>query len=166
MVAFYAPTLQFILHRRYLDPQLREDVFQDTFIKVIENLRNSRIAKPSALAAYIRSTAVNLAHEFIRDEVRRRPIADTIMVDQIADTSPGQLEILQNDQIATFVREMIDELATDRDREVLVRFYLDGDNKELICQQLGLQPIHFDRVLYRARQRLKQKVQTCGRTQC
>ena len=37
----------------------------------------------------------------------------------------------------------------------LVRFYLDGTDKQQLCQELGLSPKHFDRVLMRARTRLR-----------
>jgi hypothetical protein len=38
---------------------------------------------------------------------------------------------------------------------VLVRFYLDGTDKQQLCRELGLSPKHFDRVLMRARSRLR-----------
>ena len=40
-------------------------------------------------------------------------------------------------------------------RQLLIRFYLDGADKQQLCQDLGLSPKHFDRVLMRARTRLR-----------
>ena len=45
---------------------------------------------------------------------------------------------------------------SQRDRTLLVRFYLDEEEKESICQDLRLDARQFDRVLHRARQRLRQ----------
>ena len=50
---------------------------------------------------------------------------------------------------------MLDELPTERDRQLLMRFYLDGTDKQQLCRELGLSPKHFDRVLMRARSRLR-----------
>jgi DNA-directed RNA polymerase specialized sigma24 family protein len=50
---------------------------------------------------------------------------------------------------------LLEELPTQRDRMVLVRFYLDGVDKQQLCRELGLSPKHFDRVLMRARTRLR-----------
>jgi hypothetical protein len=38
---------------------------------------------------------------------------------------------------------------------MLIRFYLDGTDKQQLCRDLGLSPKHFDRVLMRARTRLR-----------
>jgi hypothetical protein len=36
-----------------------------------------------------------------------------------------------------------------------MRFYLDGVDKQQLCREVGLSPKHFDRVLMRARTRLR-----------
>ena len=50
---------------------------------------------------------------------------------------------------------LLDELPTQRDRQLLIRFYLEGGDKQQLCRELGLSPKHFDRVLMRARSRLR-----------
>jgi len=52
-------------------------------------------------------------------------------------------------------RQMLSELSTDRDRQLLQLYYLEEREKAEICQQLALSPAHFDRVLYRAKQRFR-----------
>ncbi len=39
--------------------------------------------------------------------------------------------------------------------EIIKRFYLDEEDKAEICRSMGLSPLHFDRVIFRARQRLR-----------
>ena len=43
-----------------------------------------------------------------------------------------------------------------RDRQVLFRFYIAEENKEDICSDLGLSSLHFNRVLFRARERFRE----------
>jgi hypothetical protein len=49
-----------------------------------------------------------------------------------------------------------------RDREVLVRFYLDDQDREKICRELGLSEEHFNRVIFRARNRFRELVEHRG----
>jgi len=51
---------------------------------------------------------------------------------------------------------VIGELDGDRDRELLFRFYIAEEDKERLCEELGLTSLHFNRVLFRARQRYKE----------
>ncbi len=53
------------------------------------------------------------------------------------------------------MRRVLEELPTERDREVLSRFYLAEDDSKKICADLGLATSHFKRVLFRARERYR-----------
>jgi RNA polymerase sigma-70 factor (ECF subfamily) len=68
-----------------------------------------------------------------------------------------QSELSESDDrhLAEAVAALLDELPTERDRQVLMRFYLDNSDKQQLCAELGLSPKHFDRVLMRARSRLR-----------
>ena len=73
--------------------------------------------------------------------------------------------LLQQEQ-AAMVRAVLAELDSDRDREILFRFYLADDDKERICRDLGLTAVHFNRVLFRARERFRElyrkSTEACG----
>jgi DNA-directed RNA polymerase specialized sigma24 family protein len=43
-----------------------------------------------------------------------------------------------------------------------VRFYLDEDEKETICRDMGLSPLQFDKILHRARGRLRKLLEAGG----
>jgi RNA polymerase sigma-70 factor, ECF subfamily len=49
-----------------------------------------------------------------------------------------------------------------RDREILVRFYLDDEERETICRELGLSEEHFNRVIFRARNRFRELLEHRG----
>jgi len=70
--------------------------------------------------------------------------------------APSQLQSVLVDEEAEMVRRLIGELPTDRDRQLLLRFYVGEEDKERICADLGLDSLHFNRVLFRARQRFKE----------
>jgi RNA polymerase sigma-70 factor (ECF subfamily) len=51
---------------------------------------------------------------------------------------------------------VIGELPTARDRQLILRFYLGEEDKARLCADLGIESVHFKRVLFRARQRFKE----------
>jgi RNA polymerase sigma-70 factor (ECF subfamily) len=57
---------------------------------------------------------------------------------------------------AGIVRRILNELRPARDREVLYRFYIAEQEKEHICAELGLTSLHFNRILFRARERYRE----------
>jgi DNA-directed RNA polymerase specialized sigma24 family protein len=59
---------------------------------------------------------------------------------------------------------MLDDLPTARDRDVLIRFYLNDESKEDICAALGLSDEHFNRVIFRARNRFRALLERRGYT--
>jgi RNA polymerase sigma-70 factor (ECF subfamily) len=50
----------------------------------------------------------------------------------------------------------LDELGTPRDREILTRVYLRDEDKTDVCAALDVDATHFNRVLFRARQRFRE----------
>ena len=59
-------------------------------------------------------------------------------------------------ELAEIVRRVLSEMTSERDRQVLFRFYIAGDGKDAICRDLGLTSLHFNRVLFRARERYRE----------
>ena len=58
-------------------------------------------------------------------------------------------------QIAGVVARLLEELGVSRDREILRRYYVDEADKAQICGELDISPTHFNRVLFRAKQRFR-----------
>lgn len=69
---------------------------------------------------------------------------------------PTPLESVLRSERAVIVRRVLAEMASERDRQILFRFYVAEDEKDEICNDLGLTSLHFNRVLFRARERFRQ----------
>src|SRR5207253_245294 len=65
-------------------------------------------------------------------------------------------------QWAAAARRMLGEMPGERDRDLLVRFYLNDEAKEQICQELKLSQEHFNRVIFRARNRFRELLEHRG----
>src|SRR6185503_10198245 len=147
--------LRFGAFHRWID---QEDLTQETLHIVVERVRARTIDDTRKVFAFAAATARNLALNAARKMLRQQTVVDSELVDEIAqnlEMEPNDLSDSDDRHLAEAVMTLLDELPTPRDRQVLVRFYLDGADKHSLCRELGLSPKHFDRVLMRARTRLR-----------
>ena len=147
--------LRFGAFHRWIDA---EDLTQETLQVVVERVRARTIDDPRKVFAFAAATARNMALNAARKMLRQQTVVDSELVDELAqnmETEPGDMSESDDRHLAQAVMALLDELPTQRDREVLVRFYLDGTDRQQLCRELGLSPKHFDRVLMRARTRLR-----------
>ncbi len=155
LVERYSRGLLYMLQRTTRNPFLAEDLHQETFRIVLERLRTRGLDQPEKLTGFIHRTARNLFIANYRKAVRRQTQNDDSAIRKVADPAPNQLGSFLDKEEADLVRQLISELKPDRDRQLLLRFYIAEEEKELICRDLGLSSLHFNRVLFRARQRFK-----------
>ena len=164
LVTRFQRGVRFLLLRKTQgDLQLAEDLCQETLIVAISRLRDRPLDEPGKLSAYIHGIAVRLFIGDLRKAARRQTQANSEAIEVAQDPRLGQAETLSRDQVRDVVRELIDEMPVPRDRERLLRVYVLEQDKPTICQALGLDSVHFNRVLSRARQRLRQLVERSGR---
>lgn len=150
---YFGPKIEFILRRRLRDPILAADLRQDTLITVIERLRDKGVDEPEKLAAFIYKTAEYLANNHGRRRQRRNTHADTDHIEDTPSAAPLLADQIEREELARLVRESMKDLNQPRDRQLLRRFYLSEEDKADLCREYDVTPAHFDRVLYRARQR-------------
>ena len=165
LVARYRRGLLYLLSRLGALQDVADDLAQETFRIVIERLRHSGLADPAGLAPFLRGTARNLLIAERRKAARRRTWGDSGELARAVAPAPSALQALLADEEAQMVRRLIGELPTDRDRELLMRFYVGEEDKDAICADLGLESMHFNRVLFRARQRFKELLERFQRRQ-
>lgn len=158
LVERYSRGVRFLLSELTRDPARTDDLHQETFRLVLEKVRAGELREPEKLPGFIRQIARNL---FIAEyrKTARRGTEDLEAVPPPADPAPSQLARVLQEEDARLVRELLAELHPERDRTLLLRFYLAGETKERICADLGLTSSLFNVVLHRARHRFKALVE-------
>jgi RNA polymerase sigma-70 factor, ECF subfamily len=156
MVRRYATGLLYLLKRRARDPELALDIRQDTFRIAIEKLRAAEIEEPERLGAYLRGIALNLVLADSRKQARRATSPDSARIDAAADEASGPYEHASRADAQKAVKALLQQLRVPRDREILIRTYLMEEDKDSICAALEIDSTHFNRVLFRAKQRFKE----------
>jgi RNA polymerase sigma-70 factor, ECF subfamily len=159
LVERYSRGILYLLRRLGAPPELADDFHQETFRIVLERLRKRPLDDPAGLAGFLRGTAHNLVTAERRKTARRRTEADPESLERAVHLAPGPLSTVLHEEEAAIVRKLIGELPTGRDRQLLLRFYVAEEEKEAICADLGLDSLHFNRVLFRARHRFKESLE-------
>lgn len=155
MVRKYSRGLRFLLRRKTRDAHLVEDYLQETWMVALAKIRTEGLEEPGRLAGYLCGIANNLARNEARRVHRQRTTVDSEIVDLIPDESSNPFRQLSRAEVAGQVRGLLAELSQERDREILHSFYVREEEKDSICDRLGVDGTHFNRVLHRARQRLR-----------
>jgi RNA polymerase sigma-70 factor (ECF subfamily) len=137
------------------DPELARDICQDTFVVVLRRLRTAPLEEPGKLAGFIARTARNLLIGSKRLSARRMTSVDSVAVDAAIDETPSREQQAEAESASAVVHRMLVELKSDRDRQALMRFYLEEEPKERICAALALTELQFNLILFRARDRMR-----------
>ncbi len=161
LVERYSRGVRWSLCRLSGRPELADDLHQETFRVVIERLRDRGLEEPERLGGFLNRTAKNLYRGHARKTARRKTDGGESLR-ETADPASDPLGDVLRAERGELVRRLLAELRP-RDRQILYRFYLAEEPKERICADLGLDSLHFNRVLFRAKQRLRRLVERSDR---
>ena len=153
------PGLRALILRRMGDPEAAADLLQDAAVTTLEKLRTGEIADPANIGGYLYRVALNHLRNYRRKE--RTAVENRQALDQpFADVADGA--DAASEQWAETARRVLEAMPRVRDREILVRFYLNDEEGEHICRDMHLSPAHFSRVIHRARLRFRELLEGTG----
>ncbi|MDB6087658.1 MAG: polymerase sigma factor, sigma-70 family [Gammaproteobacteria bacterium] len=155
------PLLQ-VFHQRRIDRDAADDLLQRTFLQAIKKIRTEGLDDPGNLGGYLYRTACKLATAYWRGELSHRHENDRELLTNLKDETLSLEERLDHEQLARHVRNLMDHLPVQRDREVLERFYLREEPRTSIRESLKLTDMQFNQVLWRARQRFGDILRKAG----
>ncbi|MBT3244028.1 MAG: sigma-70 family RNA polymerase sigma factor [Bacteroidetes bacterium] len=123
------------------NPHLAEDIFQDTFIKVIKSLKRGKYQDKGKFVSWVLRIAHNLIIDYYRKQKYQKTISnDDTEVDLFNSKKLAEDTIedsLVQDQILSEVRYLMDSLPSDQRNVVYLRHYCGLSFKE-IADQTGV----------------------------
>lgn len=151
---------------RHLGPEELDDRVHDTFLVVVQAIKKGDLREPERLMGFVRTIVRRQVAGYIDQAVQtRRDQADiecgVTVIDSKGD--PEQQAIaLQKKQL---MKAVLDSLSK-RDRDILVRFYLNEEPQEQICREMSLTETQFRLLKSRAKARFgeigKKKLSSSG----
>jgi RNA polymerase sigma-70 factor, ECF subfamily len=136
---------------RQLGPQELEDKVHDTFLIVVNAIRRGDLREPERLMGFVRTVVRRQVAAYIENAVHtRREQADLETGISVADRkeNPEQEAMLR--QKAELMKSALAALSK-RDRDILVRFYLQEQPQEQICREMALTETQFRLLKSRAK---------------
>jgi RNA polymerase sigma-70 factor, ECF subfamily len=141
---------------RQLGPRDLEDKVHDLFVIVTQSICNGELRQPERLMGYVRTVVRRQVVAHIRDAMRARrnyshAEQDHLLADREPDPERSAIERQQEELVFRILN-----VIAKRDREVLVRFYLEEEPVEEICRQMHLTPNQFRLIKSRAKARFEE----------
>lgn len=136
---------------RQLGPQELEDKVHDTFLIVVNAIKRGDLREPERLMGFVRTVVRRQVAAYIEQAVHtRREQADLETGVTVADRkqNPEQEAMLR--QKAELMKNVLGCLSK-RDRDILVRFYLQEQTQEQICREMSLTETQFRLLKSRAK---------------
>jgi RNA polymerase sigma-70 factor (ECF subfamily) len=122
------------IYSKVLDKDVTEDIFQDTFIKVIKTLKKGNYSEEGKFLPWVMRIAHNLIIDYFRKNKRMPKFEgndDFNIFSVIGDDKLNAEKQLIKDQIDTDLRYLIEELPDDQKEVLLMRIYKDMSFKEI-----------------------------------
>lgn len=118
--------------------ELAEDIFQDTFIKVIRSLKRGKYIENGKFISWV----LRISHNLIIDHFRKEKLNGTVSSDNsdidIFNSRKFSEENIEdqlvNEQILSEVKDLIKELPDDQQQVIYMRHYLGLSFKEIADQ--------------------------------
>ena len=113
---------------------LSEDIFQDTFIKVINSLQKGKYNEEGKFLPWMMRIAHNLVIDHFRKEAKMRkvrPTSEFDIFDVLDDGYKNQEELMMQTQVHTDLKVLIEQLPKDQKEVLKMRYFEDLSFKQI-----------------------------------
>lgn len=144
------------------DAELAADLLQDAIVTALQKLEAGEIEHRGQLDGYVYRVALNHLRNHRRKDKSTvsGPEALPELVDTESENRPAR--VIEGGRFGTVVTQLLKEMSSPRDREVLMRFYLQEEDRGALCKSLALTDLQFNRVIFRARGRFRELLERRG----
>ena len=122
------------IYSKILNKDITDDIFQDTFIKVINTLKNGKYNEQGKFLPWVMRIAHNLMIDFFRKNKRMPKFNNTDDFDIFSILSDNTLNAenqLINEQIYSSIKGLIKELPPNQKDVLIMRLFKDMSFKEI-----------------------------------
>jgi RNA polymerase sigma-70 factor (ECF subfamily) len=157
---YFGELLAIKLRGKVRSPQLREDILQETLLRVLTYLRkHRRLDHPERLGAFVHTVCNNVLLEHFRAEGRTTEMPEHMS--DPADPAGSQESSLVNEERKVEVRRVLETLP-QKDRTLLKKIFFEEKDKDEVCQEMKVDRDYLRVLLHRAKARFREGLQRTG----
>lgn len=122
------------IYSKVYDGDVADDIFQDTFIKVIRTLKRGTYNEEGKFLPWVMRIAHNLVIDYFRKNSRMPKFDNTgefSIFSVLSDNTLNAEKAIIKEQVENDVRRLVDELPEDQREVLLMRIYNDMSFKEI-----------------------------------
>lgn len=119
---------------RVKDRALAEDIFQDTFVKVIDSLKSGKYNEEGKFLPWVMMISHNLCMDHFRRNKRMPTIVDSEgkdILNVLKFSEESREDVMIRNQTIKHVKDLIELLPADQKEVLLLRHYADLSFKEI-----------------------------------
>jgi RNA polymerase sigma-70 factor (ECF subfamily) len=138
---------------KHLGPADLDDRVHDAYLTVVQSIRSGSLREPEALMGFVKTIIRRQVAAGIDDAVQsRRERADFEVGAFVSDVRQNPEQEAIGRQKTQLMVQVLQEISS-RDREILTRFYLHGQEQDQICKEMNLSETQFRLLKSRAKAR-------------
>lgn len=138
---------------KHLGPADLDDRVHDAYLTVVQAIRAGSLREPEALMGFVKTIIRRQVAAGIDDAVQsRRERVDFEVSAFVSDARQNPEQEAIGRQKTQLMVQVLQEISP-RDREILTRFYLHGQEQDEICQEMNLTETQFRLLKSRAKAR-------------
>jgi len=154
---YFGALLLIKLRGRLRSPQLAEDARQETFLRVLNVLRNKGgIQHPERLGAFVNAVCENVLSEFFRAGSRFQQVPEN-SVEPLDESANAESQVLSEER-KSMIRRVMTTLASN-DQLILRKVFLEEQDKDQICREMGIDRDYLRVRVHRALARFRTMLQ-------
>jgi RNA polymerase sigma-70 factor (ECF subfamily) len=153
LISCFSTPIRIKLRARLRSPELVEDAFQETFLRIFSYFRAGKtLNNPASLPGFVHGMSHNIALEFLRAHTRQDQLPEHHQGP--VDTSLDPQRQMVTEERKAMVRRLLKELP-EKDGRLLQRVFLDEEDKDTVCREFRVDRGYLRMLLFRARQRFR-----------
>ena len=154
-VSYFSELIQLKLRSRLNSREAIEDVRQETFVRVLSQLRGGKgLRQADRLGAYVNSVCNHVLLEHYRSRHKTESTIEEESETAFVSREPDALSQVEAREKARVVQQIRRGLAP-RDRSLLRSVLLDESDKNEVCAEYGISRAYLRVLVHRAKQSFK-----------
>lgn len=153
LISHFSRPVRLKLRMRLRSPDLAEDAYQETFLRVLKYFRSGKtLESPASLPGFVHSVCHHIALEFLRAHTRHDQMDTDYKEPADARLNPeGRMVSEDRKKLVTTV---LDEMV-EKDRTLLRRLFIDEEDKDVVCREFQVDRAYLRVLVHRAQNRFR-----------